>query len=428
MTIPNITSITPASGPVSGGSLVTLFGSGLSSANVPGDILFGATPAASINSITDTALTVVSPEVSSAGVVTLKVTTPNGSASWDDGFNYTNDVSITSILPASGPVAGGTTLTIAGVGFLQVFSIQFDSTPAPTMIVASDTQLTVAAPPAALPGPADISLLGLTGDTLYVEFGGFTYASTPAATTSATTSGGSATTSGGSATTSSSTTSATTSGSPTSSTSSTATPTPTPSPSPTAGGPANPTSGGSTASATSSGGPSAAPSTTVPGGGTATPPAAAQPPAASTSAGSASTPQPGNYIPGGRMIVPGGQTGLGGSAGTGAGFGVGTLIPGGGGSAPPSNLPYYIDPGLTGQLVQTLIGLVQNASSPNAIEAQNMILRRMALEGDVIGSRIPPPRNISEIGGYINLLGTLQETAMREQALAGILGVAGPAM
>jgi hypothetical protein len=126
------------------------------------------------------------------------------------------------------------------------------------------------------------------------------------------------------------------------------------------------------------------------------------------------------------MIVPGGLTGLGGSAGTGAGFGVGTLMAGGGGSAAPSNLSYYVDPGITAQLVQSLIGLVQNATSPDALEAQNMILRRMALEGDVIGSRIPPPRNISEIGGYLNLLGTLKESAMREQALAGILGVAGP--
>jgi hypothetical protein len=126
------------------------------------------------------------------------------------------------------------------------------------------------------------------------------------------------------------------------------------------------------------------------------------------------------------MIVPGGQTGLGGTAGTGAGFGVGTLMAGGGGSAAPSNLPYYVDPAITAQLVQSLIGIVQNAASPDALEAQNIILRRMALQGDVIGSRIPPPRNISEIGGYLNLLSTLKENAMREQTLAGILGVAGP--
>jgi len=126
------------------------------------------------------------------------------------------------------------------------------------------------------------------------------------------------------------------------------------------------------------------------------------------------------------MIVPGGQTGLGGSAGTGAGFGVGTLMAGGGGSAAPSNLPYYTDPDITAALVQTLIGLVQNASSPDAIEAQNIILRRMALEGDIVGSRNPPARNISEIGGYLNLLMTLKEHTMLQQTLAGILGVAGP--
>lgn len=81
---------------------------------------------------------------------------------------------------------------------------------------------------------------------------------------------------------------------------------------------------------------------------------------------------------------------------------------------------------LSSQLVSSLVNLLQSASSPDALEAQNIILRRLAFEGDVIGSRIPPPRNISEIGGYINLLTTLNQTEMRSQALAGALGVAGP--
>jgi hypothetical protein len=133
------------------------------------------------------------------------------------------------------------------------------------------------------------------------------------------------------------------------------------------------------------------------------------------------------YIPGGLAPVPDGRTGLGGTAGTGAGFGVGTLMAGGGGSAAPSNLPYYKDPGLNAQLVQSLIGILQNAASPDALEAQNIILRRMALQGDVVGARIPPPRNISEVGGYLNLLHHLKQQATLEQALAGALGVAGPA-
>jgi hypothetical protein len=85
----------------------------------------------------------------------------------------------------------------------------------------------------------------------------------------------------------------------------------------------------------------------------------------------------------------------------------------------------FVDPGLTNQLVNNLVSVLNSATSPDAIEAQNIIMRRIALEGDVVGSRVPPPRNITEIGGYLNLLGTLDEDAMREQALAGILSVAG---
>lgn len=74
----------------------------------------------------------------------------------------------------------------------------------------------------------------------------------------------------------------------------------------------------------------------------------------------------------------------------------------------------------------TFLDLIRNASSPDALEAQNIILRRIALQGDVVTSRVPPPRNITEIGGYLNLLTTWNELEMRSQVLAGILGVAGP--
>jgi hypothetical protein len=94
--------------------------------------------------------------------------------------------------------------------------------------------------------------------------------------------------------------------------------------------------------------------------------------------------------------------------------------------AAPGSTPYYIDPALTSQIVGSLVSLVDNSNSPAALEAQNILMRRLALEGDVVGSRVPPPKNITEIGGYFNLLATLKEGAMREQALAGILGVAGP--
>jgi hypothetical protein len=95
------------------------------------------------------------------------------------------------------------------------------------------------------------------------------------------------------------------------------------------------------------------------------------------------------------------------------------------GAAPVAATP-PLDPALTAQAVGTLLSMIQANNSPDAAAAQSILLRRLALQGDVVGSRIPAPRNITEIGGYLNILETLGETTMREQALAGILGVAGP--
>ncbi len=76
--------------------------------------------------------------------------------------------------------------------------------------------------------------------------------------------------------------------------------------------------------------------------------------------------------------------------------------------------------------LDALISILQAAGSPDAQEAQTILLRRLALEGDVTPSRIPAPKNITEIGGYLNLLADLSQPEMRAQMLAGILGVAGP--
>ncbi|MGO9931209.1 MAG: IPT/TIG domain-containing protein [Steroidobacteraceae bacterium] len=424
MSTPMITSIAPSVGPAGGGTQVSIAGSGLSTATEADDVLFGDTPAAGILSVSDSLLVVVSPPAASLGGVAVSVVTPNGTVLWENAFAY--QIVVNSILPASGPVTGGTTVTITGTGLLQVLGVQFGGIAATTMTVASDTQLTATTPPAAAAGSVDVVLLGSSLQTEYIELGGFTYVAAAATTTTASnssTSTSSTSTAGAAGTSGSTTTPGTTATSTpnTPTTSTTAAPsTASTTTAPTGTAPA--AAGAAPTTPTSS---TASPAT-APAQAAAAPNAAAQNPGAAQSSALAQ-PNPGNFIPGGAMIVPGGQTGLGGSAGTGAGFGVGTLMAGGGGSAPASNLSYYVDPAITAQLVQSLIGLVQNATSPDALEAQNMILRRMALEGDVIGSRIPPPRNISEIGGYLNLLGTLKENGMREQTLAGILGVAGPA-
>jgi hypothetical protein len=78
------------------------------------------------------------------------------------------------------------------------------------------------------------------------------------------------------------------------------------------------------------------------------------------------------------------------------------------------------------QLIASLLGALGTLNSPDTLEAQQILLRRLALEGDVVNSRSPAARNVTEFVGYINLLGTLQQPEMRAQALAAVLGVAGP--
>lgn len=85
--LPVVTSVSPNSGPVSGGTRVTIQGSGLTGAT---SIMFGSTPAPSPTSVLDNQITVSTPAVATAGVVDVTVTTPGGVSvsSAADRFSY----------------------------------------------------------------------------------------------------------------------------------------------------------------------------------------------------------------------------------------------------------------------------------------------------------------------------------------------------
>ena len=73
-----------------------------------------------------------------------------------------------------------------------------------------------------------------------------------------------------------------------------------------------------------------------------------------------------------------------------------------------------------------LVELMKTGASPDILEAQRLLLQRVALEGDVIPSRLPAPKNVTEMGGYINLLTEFGQSDLRTEMLASTLGVAGP--
>jgi hypothetical protein len=76
-------------------------------------------------------------------------------------------------------------------------------------------------------------------------------------------------------------------------------------------------------------------------------------------------------------------------------------------------------------LLSALTNLIAGASTPESQQAQTLLLQRLALEGSLIPSRIPPPANITQVGGYVNLLTSLGESDLRSQLLGAALGLAG---
>jgi hypothetical protein len=83
--------------------------------------------------------------------------------------------SVTDVSPASGPTAGGTTVTVTGSGFTGATAVSFGSDPGLDLSIASDTQLTVTAPPTATSGAVDVTVATPSGTSATGEADQFTY-------------------------------------------------------------------------------------------------------------------------------------------------------------------------------------------------------------------------------------------------------------
>jgi hypothetical protein len=110
---PTVTSISPSAGELTGGDTVTINGTGLASVS---SVYFGANRA-TVNTISDTSLTVFSPP-GSLGTVYIAVYNESGmnSPGTADQFSYDTTPAVTSISPLGGKPAGGDTVTITGTG------------------------------------------------------------------------------------------------------------------------------------------------------------------------------------------------------------------------------------------------------------------------------------------------------------------------
>jgi len=75
-------------------------------------------------------------------------------------------VTITGVIPISGPSSGNTNITITGTNFFSPTIVTIGGTPATNVIFVSDTQIT-ATTPAGFPGPAEVTVNSVSSTAFY---------------------------------------------------------------------------------------------------------------------------------------------------------------------------------------------------------------------------------------------------------------------
>jgi hypothetical protein len=143
-------------------------------------VTFGLTPAAAVVFSSATQLLATTP-AHAQGTVDVIVRNPDTQpATVSGGFTYqpVPAPTIISILPTSGPEAGGTLVTITGTNFLPGAAVSFGGVDATGVTVVSSTQIGAVTPAQQSAGPVAVVVTNPDGHPATLP-GGFTYTGPP---------------------------------------------------------------------------------------------------------------------------------------------------------------------------------------------------------------------------------------------------------
>ncbi len=176
-TVPVVTSVSPANGPLSGGTFVTISGRDFDGATA---LDFGTNPALTGWYVkSPNTIKAIAPTVAAATTVVVTVTTPNGTstsaATATNVFNYVTGPTIQDVTPEVGPTTGGTKVTIAGQGFSCPCGVTFGGVAA-TVTADSTTELTAVAPSTESAGAVPVVVTTSDGTTPADPVAQFNYA------------------------------------------------------------------------------------------------------------------------------------------------------------------------------------------------------------------------------------------------------------
>ena len=177
--LPTVTSISPTSGPIAGGTVVTITGTNLTGITA---VTFGTAAATAVTPVSATSATAVAP-AHAAGLVDVTVITPGGTSVVSAGDKYTFVAppalpTVTSLSPTSGPIAGGTVVTITGTNLTGVTGVSFGGTAAAAFSFVSATSVQ-ATSPAHAAGAVDVKVTTPAGTSATSAGDTFTFTAAP---------------------------------------------------------------------------------------------------------------------------------------------------------------------------------------------------------------------------------------------------------
>ncbi|MBL8923301.1 MAG: IPT/TIG domain-containing protein [Myxococcaceae bacterium] len=159
-----VTTVAPLAGPTTGGTVVTLTGSGFTGAT---EVRFGASPGAALTVTSDSSLTVASP-AASAGAVDLTLVTPRGSWTVKRGFSYVDAAGPLAVFAAAPRlVLAGDSVTLVGQGLDAVgLTVTIGGVPAVVGAQTPTTAVVTVPPRGAAPRRSDVIVTAGTSSTL----------------------------------------------------------------------------------------------------------------------------------------------------------------------------------------------------------------------------------------------------------------------
>ena len=191
---PTVSSVSPASGSVNGGTLIKITGANfVAGATVEigqgGGAGPTAIPASKVVVVSSTEITATTGGSAKAGTWTLWVIDSGGTstANTGDAYTYNTDPTVSSVSPASGTVNGGTSIKITGTGFVAGATVEIGqgsgtgstAIAASNVTVVSPTEITATTGGSAKAGTWTLWVIDSGGTSTANTGDAYTYKSSP---------------------------------------------------------------------------------------------------------------------------------------------------------------------------------------------------------------------------------------------------------